>query len=375
MRPLKSLRTWAPAWVSIAAGLAIVAICAQVIAGWILQDLALVRIRPGWPKMQLGSALALIALAAAMVSVVPDRRQLGAILGVAPFALGIGTILEHATGLPLDLQHLILQFPFLTAKLNPGPLSQGTAIAFIFASMGLLVQRRQRPTLVAITAGVPLIIGSVALFAHSMGVDTLYVSNPLLLLAFHTGASCTLLGIGLLSHNWRVSTVQERGLPRWIPVSAVVMLSLLTVMLWITLRDRENLVRQEEAAAAVGSLRDAIELDLGTRVESCEQMAVRLAVQGGPTDDWPRDAELSIRHSHDLYATLIYLDAALVPRAAAPRQSVGLPTREAVLASRSIYEAIQDAQVNRTAAISRRFEIAPGVAGFVIATPVYPVTR
>ncbi len=373
MRPLKSLRTWAPAWVSIAAGLAIVVICAQVIAGWILQDLALVRIRPGWPKMQLGSALALVALAAAMVSVVLDRRRLGAILGVAPFVLGIGTILEHATGLPLDLQHLILQFPFLTAKLNPGPLSQGTAIAFIFASMAvwLLVQRRQRPTLVAITAGVPLIIGSVALFAHSMGVDTLYVSNPLLLLAFHTGASCTLLGIGLLSHNWRVSTVQERGLPRWIPVSAVVMLSLLTVMLWIALRDRENLVRQEEAAAAVGSLRDAIELDLSTRVESYEQMAVRLAVQGGPTDDWTRDAELSIRHSHDPYATLIYLDAALVPTAAAPRQSVGLPTREAVLASRSIYEAIQDAQVNRTAAISRRFEIAPGVAGFVIATPVY----
>jgi signal transduction histidine kinase/sensor domain CHASE-containing protein len=373
VRLLKTLRAWAPAWVSIAAGLAIVAICAQVILGWILQDLALVQIRPGWPKMQLGSALALVALAAAMVSVAVDRRRLGAILGVLPFALGIATVLEHATGLPLDLQHLIRQFPALTSKLNPGMLSQGTAIAFISGSMAvwLLVQRRQQPTLVAITAGVPLVIGSVAMFAHSMGVDTLYGANPLLLLAFHTSASCTLLGVGLLAHNWRVSTVQDRGVPLWVPVSAGVMLSLLTLMLWLAVRDRENMVRREEAAAAVSSLRDAIEQDLNTRVESYERMAARLAVEGGTTEDWSRDAELYIRHSHDPYATLIYLDATLVPTAVAPQQSIGLPSREAVLGSRSIYEAIQDAQVNRTAAISGRFEIAPGVAGFVIATPVH----
>jgi hypothetical protein len=250
-------------------------ICAPAIVGWIVQDPALVRIRPGWPAMQLGSALSLIFLALAAMSVAIDRRR-AAFLVLPPLAVGIGTLVESVTGLPLGLEHVVTRFSFLTETLNPKAIAYGTAIAFVFASTAvwLLSRRRQQPTLVAITAGIPLVIGSVALFAHSLAVDTVYVSHPLLQVAFHTATGCTLLSIGLLAHNWRVSTAQKAGLPSWVPLAAGVMLSLVTLVLWMAVRDRENLVRREEAAAAVSALGDAIEQDLSTRVKAYERMAL-----------------------------------------------------------------------------------------------------
>jgi PAS domain S-box-containing protein len=367
------MRASMAAWVSITCGLAIAAICAQVAIGWFLQDLRIVRIRPTWPIMQLAAALPLLLLSAAMVSIAINRRRLGVILTLPAVVVACGAIFEYLTGLPLGVQHAFGRVPALTSSLTPGAMAQGTAVVVIAAAIAvwLLARPRQQPILVAVAASIPMVIGGVSVFAHALAVDTLHAPHPLLQLSFHTAAASTLLSVGLLAHNWRVSRAQEPGLPRWVPISTGVMLSLVTVMLWFAVRDRENIVRLEEASTAVGSLRDAIEQDLNTRVESYERMAAGLAVERGPGKSWKRDAELQLRHSHDPYATLIYLDATFQPTAVAPQQSLALPSRDAVLGSRSIYEAIQDAQVTRTAAISRRFEIAPGVAGFVIATPVH----
>jgi hypothetical protein len=157
---------------------AIVAIFAQVTIGWLLQDVNILRIRPTWPVMQLGSALSLICLAVATASVAFGRRRLAAILSVPPFALAAATIVEFLNGLPFGLHYFLLRVPFLTERLTPAALSQGTAIAFVFASIvvWLLVQRHQQPTLIAIVAGIPLVIGSVALFAHTLAVDAIHTS-------------------------------------------------------------------------------------------------------------------------------------------------------------------------------------------------------
>ncbi len=373
MRFPNSTRASAAFWISLIAGFGVIAICATAALGWLTQSVVLVQVRVGWPVMQVSAALSLFCLGASLVSLVLGRPHRAAILAGPAFALATATLLEDAFGLPLGLHHLLRALPGRADAFVPGPMALGTAVALLFGAIGvwLLSSRVQRPTLNALSGGIPLVIGSVSLLERFLATDHLYASQPLLQLAIHTAASCALLGAGVLAHNWRVSQVQERGLPRWIPLSACAVFSLVTIMLWTAARDREELVLREEAAVAVGSLSDAIQQELTTRIESYERMAARLSFTGGPTDDWQRDAELHLKHSHDPYATLLLLDAALVPTAAAPRQSVGLPSRDAVLGVASIHEAIQDAQVTRTAAISRRFEIAPGVPGFAIATAVY----
>ena len=131
-------------------------------------------------------------------------------------------------------------------------MAQGTAVVVIAGAIAvwLLARPRQQPILVAVAASIPMVIGSVSVFAHALAVDTLHAPHPLLQLSFHTATASTLLSVGLLAHDWRVSRAQEPDLPRWVPISTGVMLSLVTLLLWIAVRDPENIVRFEEASTA-----------------------------------------------------------------------------------------------------------------------------
>ena len=210
------------------------------------------RIRPTWPIMQLAAALPLLLLSTAMVSIAINRRRLGVILTLPAVVVAGGAILEYLTGLPLGVQHAFERVPGTHQPLTPGAMAQGTAVVVIAGAIAvwLLARPRQQPILVAVAASIPMVIGSVSVFAHTLAVDTLHAPHPLLQLSFHTATASTLLSVGLLAHDWRVSRAQEPDLPRWVPISTGVMLSLVTLLLRIAVRDPENIVRFEEASTA-----------------------------------------------------------------------------------------------------------------------------
>ena len=98
-------------------------------------------------------------------------------------------------------------------------------------------------------ASIPMGIGSVSVFAHTLAVDTLHAPHPLLQLSFHTAATSTLLSVGQLRVTGGFASAGTRSAPMGADLDRRHVVAG-TLMLWIAVRDRENIVRFEEASTA-----------------------------------------------------------------------------------------------------------------------------
>ena len=130
-------------------------------------------------------------------------------------------------------------------------MAQGTAVVVIAGAIAvwLLARPRQQSILVAVAASIPLVIGSVSVFAHTLAVDTLHAPHPLLQLSFHTAAASTLLSVGQLRVTGGFASAGTRSAPMGADLDRRHVVAG-TLMLWIAVRDRENIVRFEEASTA-----------------------------------------------------------------------------------------------------------------------------
>jgi PAS domain S-box-containing protein len=194
-----------------AAGWVAIGVAVLVFIGWIFDLPTLRSVLPGAAWMKPNTAVAMIFLGAAvLVSAVgtrphiPDANRvvLARMLALIPFGVGLLTVIEHLTGIPLGIDLLMFRDTIVAAGgAHPGRISPAisTCLTLLGIAILLLHSRNARlrwlgqwPAILAI------VIAFVAVLGYFYGAEQLYHIKPYATVALHTALLTVLLGSAIL---------------------------------------------------------------------------------------------------------------------------------------------------------------------------------
>jgi diguanylate cyclase (GGDEF)-like protein/PAS domain S-box-containing protein len=193
-----------------AIGAALALLGGSVAAGWLLRVAALVQILPGFTPMVLNTAICFVLSGASLMAAAlrPDWRRAVRILSAALLALAAAVTLQYVMGADfgIDAPALHRWLPS-DNNLHPGRMSAFTGLAFIAASLAMLLatgpSRPRNDSLALALAGVTGVIGTLALVGYLFELHLIFARYPLGLVALHTAAGLVALSVALWLHLLR----------------------------------------------------------------------------------------------------------------------------------------------------------------------------
>jgi len=187
------------------AGLAVAALAAMVMAGWLLRVPAMVEIFPGAPAMVFANAFSLFLLGGALGLTATRLRGQAAIqTAVGLLALLIGATVLALYGFGIDSP---LDLPAVHGWLrHPGRMAPNTALAHMLAGAALVLMSRARGERWAVaalfTAFVVLMMGVTGLATYRLHPELLYGWHVDIRMAIHTGLAFVALGTGIAAATY-----------------------------------------------------------------------------------------------------------------------------------------------------------------------------
>jgi diguanylate cyclase (GGDEF)-like protein/PAS domain S-box-containing protein len=235
-------------------------------AGWVLRAPALVQVLPGLTPMVLNTSVCFVLSGAwlTLAALRPDWRAAARILSAALFALAMAVTLQYVMGADfgIDAPALHRWLPS-DNNLHPGRMSAFTGLAFIAASLAMLLatgpSRPRNDSLALALATVTGAVGVLALIGYLFELHLVYARYPLGLVALHTAIGLVALSLALWLqllregrvHSWNRLAPQDRITLASAAVLALAMLAV-AVSVFATLQVR---VTQALSDALTASLR------------------------------------------------------------------------------------------------------------------------
>jgi PAS domain S-box-containing protein len=301
MNPLATLprRSWAERFsLALAGGLMGLGLLALI--GWFFQIEALVRPFGFYFPIRVNGALALFLLGLAMVGVELGRP---AFLWVATGSglIGLLSLLQHSLGINLHIDEFLVRDYLAGGTWSPGRMSALSACGLTLASLTLLLPAFRVPARARLfaEAAVGSIIGSAGistLLGYAAGLPAVYMWGSNTATSPSMAAGLLLLGLALLVRAWRSTLASEGRHPGWLPMPAVIACLTLTIILWIGLREREQVYLGAKTQTSMETLAIQISSELERQTAAIERLARNWGNEIPSKPVWEVDSGL---HLHD----------------------------------------------------------------------------
>ena len=153
----------------------LVVLCSLVVTGWYLRIGQLVQVDDDLTSMKLNGALALAAIAAGHLA-----RRSALRLGLFGFGLLVGLLVtaEYVISVNLGIDELLVDDFTGTEGRLPGRPAESTAVCLVLLGAAGVAVDLGRNRLAQWLAGVPLVVGMVAVYGYLYGIDSLYQVGP-----------------------------------------------------------------------------------------------------------------------------------------------------------------------------------------------------
>jgi len=308
VRPLMNQPS--PPWsrlVAIVAGMAVATLGLVVVVGWHLRSHAILQPFPGMIAPVYNTALSFVLCGAGLLAISLGRPTLAIPCGVVPGIVAVLNLIQHAFGLELGIDQLLMEHSINTLTAHPGRLAPNTAVCFFLAAIALLLEGThalgwRRPALVGLFGSIIAALGTVAISGYLLGLKT-YGWGRLLPMAPHTAIGVAVLGVGVMATVWGEGRSQASKAPRWLPIPVGVGVLTATLCLWQPLVAQGHAQIDRTADAEVVGAKKAIIAELDARVFPLTRMAKRWERRGKPSREvWELDAEIIVSHYADLQA-------------------------------------------------------------------------
>jgi two-component system, sensor histidine kinase and response regulator len=186
---------------------AVAALGALVLVGWILDSGFLKSLHPTLASMKPNTAAGFVLLGAAMWLRHPAndrgrRHQLATVLAALVAALGALTLCEYVFGIRLGIDQVLFPKSISSSFAEAARMSEATAGSFVLLACSLLLldlsvgKSSHRPSdWLALGAG---LVALLSLFGHLYGVDGLHAVRPFSSVALHTALGILVSALALL---------------------------------------------------------------------------------------------------------------------------------------------------------------------------------
>lgn len=222
---------------SLATASAATVIGASVMAGFHLDIEWLARPWPGTEYMRYSTAAGVLALGAATAALCARRRNAAAILALIAAFIGGGEL--GAAWLRVE-SPLHIAAPWVVAGLA-GRMPVNASLALLAGSLAVGMLLWRRPAAAAAAAVLATTIGTIALSAGiglALGLERAHTWDAVVGMAPPTTAALMLLAIALLLLAWTGDQSRASGQSvRWLPVAGAIGGLVLSVVLWLAVRE------------------------------------------------------------------------------------------------------------------------------------------
>lgn len=313
-------------YIVIAAGVLTTALGLAVIAGWFIQNSALLRIYPSFEPMRFNTALGFLMSGAALLSFSLWKRAMVKPFGLAACLLGILTFFQYVSGIEIGIDQIFVQDAISSSY--PGRMAPNTALGFSFigAAILLLGARTSRNSNLAagLMGSVTTALGFTALLGYLTGVMSMNAWGNFIAMALHTAAGFIAVGSGVIVLALKDDRSQKNtiGLA---PVIIVVGVLTGTLVFWRALAIQEQVHINRTVELKAKAAGDAIHNQIETRTQALLRMAKRWEVHGRPSQKaWESDAGYYVSHFQG-YRALGWVDPSLNLRWLVTRGKTGTP--------------------------------------------------
>ncbi len=289
-----------------------------VLVGWHLKNPTLIQVLPGSAPMQYNTALAFLLAGLALAAVVADKKVASAIAASLVCLTGLLTLAEYIFGLDLKIDQLFMRHVITAQTSIPGRMTPNTALGFVLAGATLLLllvpsSRSLRAWLPGTLAAVVTGLGFIAFAGSLSGLHTAYGWGHLTRMAVHTSVGFIVLGVGLIVGNRSRAAVRGEQL-RCFPLVIAILFLTVAVSVWQAEIAALHRATHEVTHGGADGLASAIELSVGSTVDSLDRMALRWdADDGTPEPKWRLDARAHTRQIPGLMA-MEWVDTSYVVR-------------------------------------------------------------
>lgn len=356
--------------------IAVAAVSASVIIGWLTGSALLVQWHGRWAPVQFNTALCFL-FASAGVLLIDRAPRLAAGAAAAILLLATSTIVEYVFDTEFGADRLFVEPFVLEQTSHPGRMAPNTAFALCLAGLALgfigIARLRQRflPAAWSLSLLIAL-IGAASAAAYAAGAPAATGWKAFTSMAFPTAVMFIATGGVLAAAARRRFGAHDRERWRWLPSMATAALMLIAFNFWQALV-AQSVQRLERATVEVlERTRDIVDDRVRGQLNLLERITLQWSHLEGFPDErrWRADAAIVLDH-FPYIAGIGLTDANRVYRRAAFRNltldAVGNRADSGDLRRRAIEEAI----AQRTIRVTPALEILPGGVGFAIAAPMF----
>ena len=358
---------------------ALIALSTSMLIGWFLQFPPLIQWSEAWPPIPANAAICFAIFGALFLAIETGYRR-AALLALIPCALGLVTELQNHLPLHLPLDEQLATDYLQIEIVAPGRMPAALSWCFIIGGLSLpliaICKRYRFCTLNLAFAGSALMaVGCSTLLGYILGLPAVYRWSGTSSLPPVAAVLLILLGTAFLLLAWREHRSAQPGAPVWLPMPVVVASTMLSVILWIGLREREHAYLGNTTQITLNSLASSINTEFEHEMATLE----RYSRQWGQFSDlspviWETDARMMLNDTPDCSA-ILWISPMRRTIWAYPSHG-----NEALNAFDHDSEPERRAALNaalqkRAAAISASLSIQTLGRGFVIYCPVYHGTE
>jgi PAS domain S-box-containing protein len=249
--------------------------------------------------VKFNTAIAFILLGGLLVALEYGLVRL-AWLGLVPAAIAGLTLAQDALRIDFGIDQLLATDRLPFGSEHPGRMPIVTSICILLAGLVLVWRvtekaRRERLFAEAAAGSILASAGFATLLGYGAGLPAVYMWGSATATSPVAGVALMLLGTTLILGAWRQSTKDTAEAPAWAAMPAVICCLTLTILLWITLRDRERAFALATTQTAMDRLAIEVKDDLAREATQFERIARRWG-DGPPeaTTSWEFDAKTQL---------------------------------------------------------------------------------
>jgi hypothetical protein len=361
--------------ITMIAGSATAALGLAVMAGWHLDNRALVQLDPALAPMHYNAALNFVLCGTGLLALACRRPRIAAACSAGAGVIGFLTLLEYLLSVNLGIDQLLIKSSITVQTSHAGRMAPNTALCFTLAAGALWVmsmssaRREQILMLTGPVGSTVLALGLVAGIGYLTGLETYswgYFTN----MAAHTAAGCVVLGGGLIAFAWEIGVAEHTTAPQRFAVLVGICGLTITLCLWQALIAHEHALVERSIALAAVSVQNEITSQLKPRILALVRMAKSWEMWGKPAREmWEADAQFYITHYPDIQA-VAWVDPTFHVRWIVPLQG-NSELRDLSLAFEERRRtALELARGSRQITATRTLNLIQGGKGFQVFVPI-----
>ncbi len=246
--------------------------------GWWFHIDALVQLRSQLEPIKANSALGLLCLGLGLFFDLQGREK-AAWIALVPAAIGLLSVIQYQdAGIDLHIDQLVAtDYLSPPAASNPGRVPYVEAICLAFAGIvvpPLLGRRTARRALgLALVGSLYVAVGGAGILGHLLSLHGGLGWAAGGTLSPYGGTFFLLAGLSLLAAAWRVHETTADTPPAWLPLPVIIASTVITLILFAGLRERERYYSGINTTNALNLLAKNIHIEIADQASQLERIA------------------------------------------------------------------------------------------------------